>query len=147
MHAQEFATQGKDATLVETPDVVEHVEPLLAHEPVEIEARTPDDPLPQDFDLAFVPRAFRTRGPDENGEFVDRVAVAVVSGGTAVFVDAFRDSTPNAAVLDVERLATTEAGRVYEETEAFDWLADAGLVEVRSVPVPGTADGAVIGAA
>lgn len=151
MHAQEFATRGTDVTLVESPAVLEHVEPLLAHEPVELEARATTDPLPQGFDVVFVPRAFRTRGPDANRDLVGRVRDALPDGGTAVFVDVFgdvfSDSSPDTAALTAELLATTAAGRVYETADALDWLAAAGLAETRSVSVPGTGEGAVIGAA
>ena len=153
MHAQEFTTRGTDVTLVETPTVLERVESLLAHEPIDLETRATTDPLPRGFDLVFVPRAFRSRGPDANRKFVDRVRDALPDGGhrdggTAVFVDVFGDvGDDDYASIAAELLATTDAGRVYEAADARSWLSAAGLGDVRSVPVPGTGEGAVIGAA
>lgn len=103
--------------------------------------------MPDGFDLLVAPRAFRPRGPDANRELVARVREALEPGGTAVFVDVFRDGRGEAVALDAELLATTEAGRVYEPADAMEWLAAAGFAETREVSVPGTADGAVVGAA
>jgi len=146
-HARELAASGLDVTLAETPDVVEHVEPLLEHERVDVVTREPDDPLPTGFDLLVAPRAFRTREPDENRRLVEHAAESLTpdGDGVAVFLDTLRDTADDPTALGAELLATTDAGRLYETAAVVGWLEDAGFEGVRTVSVPGTDDCAVVG--
>lgn len=152
-HAREFAERGSDVTLVEAPEVVATVEPLLAHEPVTLEPRDPDDPLPAGFDLVFVPRAFRRHGAERNRNGVERVATALDGGGTAVFADVFADADSDSrsgdthVALAAELLATTRAGRVYDQSTVLDWLSETALGSCRVVSIPGVAEDAVVGEA
>lgn len=136
-HAVEFARRGFDATLLESPEVVDAVDPLLERERVDLVAGDPLEGVTGEFDVVFHARVAREYGPADNRRLLSAARDAAVEDGLAIHVDAFRDGAPDAA-LTAELLATTEHGACYEEAAVGEWFADAGFGDVRAGDVPGT---------
>lgn len=95
------------------------------------------------FDLAIIANVVRLEPPERAARLVQRIAGAVVPGGNLVIVDALGDGTPEGATA----LATyalhlglrTQSGRVHTATTISEWLAHAGLSDVRAIHIPGAA--------
>ncbi|MGB9964043.1 class I SAM-dependent methyltransferase [Halobacterium hubeiense] len=136
-HAVEFARRGFDVTLLDDPDVVDAVEPLLERERVDLVAGDPLAGADGEFDVVFHAGVAREYGPDDNRRLLAAASDATSADGLAIHVDAFRDETVDAAVA-AELLATTERGACYEEGAVGEWFADAGFADVRAGDVPGT---------
>jgi hypothetical protein len=143
-HAVEFARRGFDATLLDDPDVVDAIDPLLERERVDLVAGDPLEGVRGAFDIVFHARVAREYGPSDNRRLVSAASDAASENGLAIHVDSFRDGTPDAA-LAAELLATTERGACYEEGAVGEWFADAGFADVRAGDVPGTAHRFVAG--
>ncbi|NIB98483.1 hypothetical protein [Halobacterium sp. R2-5] len=137
-HAVEFARRGFDATLLDTRDVVDAVDPLLEREDVDLVAGDPLEGVDGDFDLVFHARVAREYGPEDNRRLLSAASDAAGEDGMAIHVDAFREGAFDAGVA-AELLATTEQGAVHAEGAVGEWFADAGFADVRAGDVPGTA--------
>jgi len=146
VYAREFARRGYDVTLVEEPDVLDAVEPSLAHEDVALAAGTPSGlPAAVDgVDLAFAADLTHRLTAEENRAFVAAVGDALSPAGVLVLTDAIRGRSTAAP-----RVAATELARgrgdAHDEASYRAWLADAGFESVRVREVPGTDLQAVVG--
>lgn len=136
--AAEFARRGFDVTLFDRPEVVEVVQPSIAHQPVELREGNFLEELPGEFDLAFCARVAHALGPDENRRLLSNVHDVLAPDGTVVVVDHVRDHPEGAPLFAAHALATTGRGDVYAEAEFADWFADAGFEHPRVRDVPGT---------
>lgn len=138
--AVEFADRGWEVTLLETPERVDAVEPLLRGEPIELVAGDPTDLSA--CDLAVFVGSLSERDEEAANEVV---AAAGAVAPAAVVLDTFRGETEGAALADLERLAAG-TGRVHDADSVRSWLADA-YDEVTLKPVPGSPMTAAVGRA
>ncbi|WP_232687160.1 class I SAM-dependent methyltransferase [Halobacterium zhouii] len=138
-HAVEFARRGFDVTLLDDPEVVDAIDPLLEHERVSLVAADPLDGVGEsgEFDLVVYPRVAREYGPEDNRQLLSSARDALREDGMAVHLDAFRNGDPDAA-LAAEVLARTKAGDCYREETVGGWFSDTGFADVRAGDVPGT---------
>jgi SAM-dependent methyltransferase len=141
--ATEFARRGFDVTLFDRPEVVEVVQPSLAHQPVELRAGdflegNSLEGVPGEFDLAFCARVAHGLDPDENRRLLANVHDALAPDGTAVVVDYLRGKSERASMFAAHMLAQTERGDVYTAEQFTEWLADAGFEQPRIGAIPGT---------
>lgn len=147
VYAREFARRGYGVTLVGEPDVVDAVEPSLAHADVALATGRPSDlsaAVGDDLDLVFAADLTHRLTADENRAFVGTAATALSPGGALVLTDAVRERSAAAP-----RVAATELARgrgdAHDEASYRAWLDDAGFESVRVREVPGTDLQAVIG--
>jgi (2Fe-2S) ferredoxin/SAM-dependent methyltransferase len=95
------------------------------------------------YDLVLLSSICHMLGPDENRDLLARAARALAPGGRAVVSDFVLDedgTAPRQAVLfSINMLVGTPSGRSYRESEYRAFFADAGLVGVERVRLPGPA--------
>ncbi|MFT4882586.1 MAG: hypothetical protein ACI8U4_000080 [Natronomonas sp.] len=129
--AVEFAKRGWTATLYDTPERIEAVEPLLSHESVELQACDPTDLDLLPYDLV-VGVGVLQRYDTEDARAI--VAAAGNAAPAAVFIDAFQGVTDAAALEDIDRLAAGR-GAAHDAAMVRSWLADDyGDVGIEVVP-------------
>lgn len=139
--AVEFQTRGLDATVVDSPEVVDHVEAL--HESRDLRGFAgPIDELPWTFDLAVCVDDVSRMDAEEASTTLAAAAEAVVDDGVLVVIDRF--DGPGATDAAIRGVATGEGG-AHDTATVEDWLSAAGFVETDAEPVPGTDRTAVIG--
>jgi len=95
------------------------------------------------YDLVLLSSICHMLGPDENRDLLSRAARALAPGGRVVVSDFVLDedgTAPRQAVLfSINMLVGTPSGRSYRESEYRTLFADAGLVGVVRIPLPGPA--------
>lgn len=134
--AREFADRGHEVTLVDRPETIEVVRPLLARTAVEMHAGDALSSLPSGFDLAFCARLLHGFDPAGNERLLASVFDALVPGGTIVAIDHVRGHSERAARFAAHTLAQTSAGNTYDEPTLRTWFeaADFDDIEIRDVP-------------
>lgn len=138
--AREFADRGWRVTLLDRPERIDAVEPLLRSTPVDLRAGAATD-VP---DCDLVVGVETLRGHDADGARAV-VEAAGDAAPAAVFLDAYRGATPDAELLDIEQLSTGE-GRIHDTEAVRGWLEaafDDGSVEA----VPASPLSAAVGRA
>jgi SAM-dependent methyltransferase len=101
------------------------------------------DDFGSSYDLVLLSSICHMLGPEENHDLVSRAADALAPGGRVVLSDFVLDedgSAPRQAVLfSINMLVGTPSGRSYRESELTAFLAEAGLVGIERVRLPGPA--------
>jgi SAM-dependent methyltransferase len=143
--SSEFARRGAEVTLLDQPDVVEIVSPLLESTSIDLVSDDMLDSLPTEFDLVFCSRITHMLGPEENFQLLENCFEALESGGTLVCTDFVRGHSPRAPIFALNMLAQTENGNTYSEREYREWLESVGFEGVEISEIPGTELQAVIG--
>jgi ubiquinone/menaquinone biosynthesis C-methylase UbiE len=91
------------------------------------------------FDLAIIANVLRLEAPERAARLVARVAKALALGGELVVVDAIGDSSLDSqrslSIYALHLALRTAHGRVYTREQIASWLVDAGLTDVRDVPL------------
>ncbi|MFB6270167.1 MAG: methyltransferase [Halobacterium sp.] len=140
-HAVEFARRGFDVTLLDEPDVVDAVAPLLEHERVDLVAGDPLDGVDGDYDIVFHARVAREHDAEGNRRLLAAAEDAAAEDGLVMHVDVFAtadgDGAADAATT-AELLATTEDGACHAEGAVGEWFSEVGFADVRAGDVPGT---------
>jgi hypothetical protein len=140
-HAREFAARGLDATVLETPERAEAVEPLLRSTAVRLETGGQLDSIPQ-ADLVCAVDLTRHHTPAANRTWLGAAFEAVGDRGTVVMVDPHRDHAA-ASLFAVETFATGGHGP-YDAATLRQWVAEADF-EPSAEAVPGVELTAVSG--
>jgi hypothetical protein len=144
VYAAEFARRGRDVTLVDAPDVLAVVGPMLASTDVETVPAADVTTVPvEDVELVVLAGVVRRHSPTTDRQLLRAVHGALTDDGTVVVLEPLRDRSPSARHVVVERLVVGE-GDVYTVGEVEGWLEDAGFVDTETRDVPGTATQAVV---
>ncbi|WP_152039968.1 methyltransferase [Salinigranum salinum] len=145
VYATEFVRRGRATTLVESRDVLDVVEPMLAGQGVDtVETDEPTAVPVVDADLAVLADVVQRHPPAADRRLLQSVHDALVPGGAVVVLEPLRDRSPAARRVAVERLAVGR-GDAYTSDEVEAWLGDAGFVDHETRDVPGTTVQAVVG--
>jgi SAM-dependent methyltransferase len=105
--------------------------------------------LPTGYDVILLSMILHDWGEPTNRELLAKCHAALPPGGIVVISELLlnpdRTGPPEAALMGMNMLVETQAGRNYSETEYAGWLADTGFLEPATVrfDAPG-ANGAVI---
>lgn len=131
-YALAFAGRGLEATLLDTPDTVEHVARAFELEEVDsvrlVGADFLTDPLPDGpFDVVLLSNVLHIYSPAENRALLRRAADVTSEGGVAAIAEFVRGRSPRAARKGLFMLLRTEGGGTYTGGELRGWLADAGF--------------------
>ncbi|MGK5739372.1 methyltransferase [Micromonospora sp. URMC 103] len=109
-----------------------------------------DPQLPGGHDAILLSMILHDWDEPTNRALLAKCHAALPAGGVVVVCELLlndeRTGPPEAALMGMNMLVETEGGRNYSGAEYAAWLADAGFVDVRTVPfdAPG-ANGAVVG--
>jgi hypothetical protein len=145
VYAAEFARRGRDVTLVEAPDVLAVVDPVLASTDVATVPAADVATVPiEDAELAVLVGVLRRHPPAIGRRLLRGIHDALADVGTVVVLEPLRGRSPVARRVAAERLVLGE-GDVYTAETIDGWLADAGFVDCETRDVPGTATQAVVG--
>lgn len=142
-HARALADRGLDVTLLDGPNVIDAVEPLLDTTPVELRTGSLAD-VEVPFDLVLTVDSAWRQPAEENRFTVLAAANAVVPDGAVVLVEPLRDQSAAAVEVAAAALATG-SGEPYPASTVREWFADAGLAGIQTSEVPDTPYQAVVG--
>ncbi|WP_432907160.1 methyltransferase [Micromonospora matsumotoense] len=143
------------ATILDLPHVCARAEERIAEAGLtgRIDAVAGDflaDPaLPEGHDVILLSMILHDWDEPTNRALLARCHAALPPGGVVVVCELLlndeRTGPPEAALMGMNMLVETEGGKNYSGAEYAAWLADAGFVDVRTVPfeAPG-ANGAVL---
>lgn len=99
------------------------------------------DPLPEGCDAAVVANVLHDFSPDRCREILARVAAALPRGGRVLVLeivpDEERRGPPLAVAFAVAMVVNTAGGDAHTVSQYRAWLAEAGFVDVRVVPIEG----------
>jgi hypothetical protein len=146
VYATEFAARGFDATLVDGPDVIAAVAPMLDHRDVRTVVSEDPGAWPVDdeqFGLAFAADVTSGLDPAANRALCSAAFDALEPGGTVVLVDTLRDGSSDAVAARVRALGVGR-GDAYPKATYREWLRDAGFTDVAVRRVPGDDRAAVV---
>ena len=128
------------ATILDLPKPLEVAREYIARSGMQqqVEARKGNalkDDFGSGYDLALVSNLLHSFGPDDNARIVRKSAEALAPQGWLI-VNEFalnedRVSPVSAALFAVNMLANTEQGRTYTVGEIAQWMAEAGLKNIR----------------
>ncbi|WP_107074247.1 methyltransferase [Micromonospora sp. MH33] len=108
-----------------------------------------DSALPDGHDVILLSMILHDWDEPTNRALLTKCHAALPPGGAIVICELLlndeRTGPPEAALMGMNMLVETEGGRNYSGAEYSAWLADAGFVDIRTVPfdAPG-ANGAVV---
>lgn len=115
-YARELAERGLDVTLLDGPDVVDTVEPLLASSPVSVEAGSFANLGENEYDLIYAVDMAWSLSRAENGILLRAAADALCGDGAFVLVEPLRGHS-EAAVETAVRALATGTGECYTEAD------------------------------
>jgi SAM-dependent methyltransferase len=142
-HARALADRGLDVTLLDSPAVIEAVEPLLESTAVTVRSGSLVD-VDVTFDLVLSVDGAWQQSADENRFTLLAAANALTPGGAVVLVEPLRDRSTAAVQVAATALATG-SGEPYDEATVTGWFTDAELSGIETSEVPDTPYQAVTG--
>jgi len=109
-----------------------------------------DAHLPDGHDTVLLSMVLHDWNPDQCGEILTKCFAALPRGGRVLvcelFVDDTLDGPPAAALMNLNMLVETAAGRNYTRAEYLSWLSAVGFVDVHVVDFDGPgANGVAVG--
>ena len=143
-YATEFAARGYETTLLDAPDAVDAVAPMLEHRDVRTRAAEVPAFDAGGYGLVFAADATSRFDPDENRTLVESAFDALEPGGTLALVDVLRDGSAESVRARVRALGVGR-GDAYAEETYRTWLSDAGFADVTVRSVPGDERAVVVG--
>ena len=97
------------------------------------------DPLPGPFDVAWLSHVLHGEGPQACAKILANAAGALEPGGLLLvqefILDADRASPLFPALFSLNMLLGTPQGQAYSEPELAQMMREAGLVEVKRIPL------------
>jgi SAM-dependent methyltransferase len=126
-----FVDRGVSATLLDTPDVVDHVKDgygLGVVKGLRVVAGDFNQALPSGpFDVVLLSNVLHIYAPQANRALLARAADALGTGGVVAVAEFLRGRSPRAARFGIQMLLHTEEGNAYGQEEVTSWLAEAGF--------------------
>ena len=131
-----FLRRGLVGTLLDTPDVIDHVVGAYGLPDVPglevIAADFIKDPLPPGpFDVVLLSNVLHIHGPSVNAGLFEKVAAVSAPGGVVAVVGFFRGLSRRAASLGIRMLLKSERGDACSERAIRTWMQDAGFTDTR----------------
>jgi SAM-dependent methyltransferase len=131
-----FVARGLRGTLLDTPDIVAHVVDAYGLSEVEglnvVAADFNRDPLPAGpFDIVLLSNVIHIYDEGAVRALVCRVADVLRPGGLVAIAEFLRGRSSRAGYLALQMLLKSDAGDTYSEEQLRDWMAEAGLGDIR----------------
>ena len=130
-----FAARGLEATLLDTPEVIEHVRDvygLASVDGLETVAGDFNEALPEGpFDIVLLSNVLHIYGPERIRALFARVAAVTRPGGVVAIQEFLRGRSGRAGRFGIRMLLLTDEGNAYSEAELAGWLRAAGFAEAR----------------
>lgn len=133
--ARAFAGAGLEATLLDTPETVGHVEGAYGLGEVEglrvVGADFLEDPLPDGpFDVVLLSNVTHIYSPEDNRRLLGKAAAVTAPDGIVAIVDFVRGRSGRAARFALLMLMKTDGGSTYTEADYRSWLEESGFGEM-----------------
>lgn len=137
-----FLDRGLGGTLLDAPEVVEHVVeayglgalPGLAV----VAGDFTRDPLPVGpFDLVVLSNVLHIYGPATVADVIARAAARLAPGGVLAVADSMRGASSRAGYIAIQMLLRSAEGGAYAPEEIVAWMEAAGLTGCRVTDVDG----------
>jgi SAM-dependent methyltransferase len=138
-YAKAFASLGASVTVLDLPEVVQHMSPELTGKenivmvPGDFNLGLPAGP----FSLAFLGNICHIFGEHENRELFKKAEKVLLPGGKIAIVDFIRGTNQMAALFGVNMLVNTVNGGTWTYDEYADWLDAAGFGDVKLISLGG----------
>jgi hypothetical protein len=137
------ANPGERAVIVDRPEVL-----ALAKEAVPLAERIPldllgDEPWPPGAGVALLANVLHLYSAEQAARLVQRAARSLVPGGRVAVKD-FRAGSDAGIFFALNMALFTESGEVHEEGALQAFLREAGLREVRAIPLRSAADALLV---
>lgn len=98
------------------------------------------DPFGQGYDVVLLSSMISQEGPDVIKNIIKKSYDAMESGGTILIQEQFLDTDKSgpllAALIGINQLIHTPAGRAYSAKEVADWAAEIGFKDLSFRPLP-----------
>jgi hypothetical protein len=98
------------------------------------------DPFGQGYDVVLLSSMISQEGPDVIKDIIKKSYDAMVSGGTILIQEQFLETDKSgpllAALIGINQLIHTPAGRAYSAKEVADWAAEIGFTDLSFRPLP-----------
>ncbi len=98
------------------------------------------DPFGQGYDVVLLSSMISQEGPDVIKSIIKKSYDAMVSGGTILIQEQFLETDKSgpllAALIGINQLIHTPAGRAYSAKEVADWAAKIGFKDLSFRPLP-----------
>lgn len=142
--ARELARRGLSVTLLDRPEVVEHVAGSYGFDSdpgVRLIGGDFLNEIPAgDWDVVLLANITHIYGRDTNADLIKRAGTRLAESGTLAILDFVRGRSEFAALFAITMLLSTESGGTYGLPCYRAWLDAAGLCDVRCVTVSRDAD-------
>lgn len=126
-----FVDRGVSVTLLDTPDVVEHVMDAFGLVDVDgldvVKGDFTEALPPGPFDVVLLSNVMHIYSPERNRALLGRTAASLAPGGVAAVAEFLRGRSPRAARFGIQMLLLTDEGNAYGDQEVSDWLEEAGF--------------------
>ena len=98
------------------------------------------DPIPGEFDAAFLSNIIHGENRERNQALIEKLAKTLNPAGRMIIkdhiLDESRASPPVGAIFSLLMLLTTDGGRCYSFDEVKTWLENAGISRIRQIDLP-----------
>lgn len=102
------------------------------------------DPLPRGYDLVFLSAIVHAFSLEQNRALVRNAAESTHPGGRVILSDFVMEESRTepafGAFFALNMLVNTEGGDTFTESEIRSWMEEAGLTEVKRLPLDGPAE-------
>ncbi len=99
-----------------------------------------EDPFGEGYDVVLLSSMISQEGPDVIKDIIRKSYEALDSGGTILIQEQFLDTDKSgpllAALIGINQLIHTPAGRAYSAKEVADWAAEIGFTDLTFRPLP-----------
>lgn len=145
VYAVELAARGVDVTMVDEPEALAVVEPLLERSPVTLDDRSLATlAASASFDLVFGVDVCTAMTAAEAAATAATSPDLLDDGGAVVLAECVRDRSAESTIVAARELAFAR-GSVHGADDYLSWFEDAGLVDADVREIPGTSRQAAVG--
>lgn len=132
-----FVDRGVSATLLDTPDIVDHVMDGYGLRGVDGLSVVPGDfnqsLPPGPFDVVLLSNVLHIYAPERNRALLARASEALTVGGVVAVAEFLRGRSPRAARFGIQMLLHTDEGNAYDQEELSAWLRESGFAAIEVV--------------
>ena len=107
-----------------------------------------EDPIPGSYDVAWLSHILHAEGPLDCRSIIQKAVGAVVPGGLIIIHEFILNNSMDGplfpALFSLNMLLGTESGQSYSEQQLTDMLTDAGVKNIRRIPIESPNDSGLL---